>query len=249
MLMNSCRPKATASCISIAILCLLLSACAGGYYTTKVNGGKQVYRVGKQGEKTLVYEVDQNGQTTIHNPDDPTAKRHVAAQERAEQLRTKQAEQLEILREAPKRHAQDPIYVNLSPPVLDGKVQKAERSKGAVAEQIRKELTADPIIKLVDDHQQAQGPLKLRTGQPVADVDVSSKVSMKEVYGLNRKTGKPGKMVAVVFEATITSQVLPASYTVSESGSIFQNVEVSKRFARQVKQVILEKIGPDIPAH
>jgi hypothetical protein len=28
-----------------------------------------------------------------------------------------------------------------------------------------------------------------------------------------------------------------------------QNVEVSKRFAKQVKQVIVEKIGPDIPAN
>jgi hypothetical protein len=69
------------------------------------------------------------------------------------------------------------------------------------------------------------------------------------VYGLNRQTGKPGKMVAVVFEATITSQVPPALYTVSESGNILQNVEVSKRFAKQVKQVIVEKIGPDIPAN
>jgi hypothetical protein len=58
---------------------------------------------------------------------------------------------------------------------------------------------------------------------------------------LYRQTGKPGKMVAVVFEATITSQVPPASYTVSESGHILKNAEVSKRFAKQVKQVIVEK--------
>ena len=90
---------------------------------------------------------------------------------------------------------------------------------------------------------------KLRATPSIADVEVASKVSMKEVVGVNRKTGKPGKMVAIVFEATITSQVPPASYTVLESGHVLQNVEVSKRFARQVKQVILEKIGPDIPAH
>lgn len=249
MPMHSSRAKTTQSCVAIAMLCLSLAACAGGYYTTKVNGGKQVYRVGEQGEKTLVYEVDQSGQTTIHNPEDPMAKRYLAAQERAEELRTKQMEQLKILNAAPKRHAQDPIFVNLVPLVMDDKMQKVERSKGAVAEQIRKELLFDPIIKLVDDRQQAQGPLKLRAVPPVADVDVSSKVSMKEVYGLNRKTGKPGKMLAVVFEATITSQVPPASYTVSESGNILQNEVVSKRFVRQVKQVILEKIGPNIPAH
>jgi hypothetical protein len=56
-------------------------------------------------------------------------------------------------------------------------------------------------------------------------------------------------MLAVVFEATITSQTPPAIYTVSESGHAQRNLEVSKRFAKQVKQVILEKIGPNIPAH
>jgi hypothetical protein len=35
---------------------------------------------------------------------------------------------------------------------------------------------------------------------------------------------------------------------VSESGHVSKNVEVSKRFVKQVKQVILEKIGPNIPA-
>ena len=138
--------------------------------------------------------------------------------------------------------------MNLASPILDGKMQQAEKPKGAVAQQIRKEFTSDPIIKLVDDHQQVVGPLKLRIPPPIADVEVSSKVSMMEVVGVNRKTGKPGKMIAIVFEATITAQVPPASYTVSESGHVLQNVEVSKRFVRHVKQVIVEKIGPDIPA-
>ena len=46
-------------------------------------GGKQVYRVDEQGDKTLVYETDQNGHTTIHDTEDSMAKRHVAAQEKA----------------------------------------------------------------------------------------------------------------------------------------------------------------------
>jgi len=139
--------------------------------------------------------------------------------------------------------------VNLVPPVLDGKMQQAEKPKGAVAQQIRKEFTSDPIIKLVDDNQQTAGPLNLRVDPSVADVEVSSKVSMKQVVGVNRKSGKLGKMVTIVFEGTIISQVPPASYTVSESGHILKNVEVSKRFVRQIKRVIVEKIGPNIPAH
>jgi len=249
MLLKSSRPMATLSSYCIAVLCLALAACTGGYYTSTVNGEKKVYRVDEQGTKTLVYETDPNGQTTIHDTQDPIAKRQVAAQEMAEQIRAKKAARLETLSAAPKRQPQDPIYVSLAPPVLDGKMQQAERSKGAVAQQIRNEFTSDPIIKLVEGSQNTTRLWKPSATPSIADVEVFSKVSIKEVYGVNRQTGKPGKMVAVVFEATITSQVPPASYTVSESGHILKNVEVSKRFAKQVKQVIVEKIGPGIPAH
>ena len=86
-------------------------------------------------------------------------------------------------------------------------------------------------------------------GAASADVEVSPKVSLKEAYGIDRKTGKPSKMLAVVFEATITTQVPPATYNVTESGHVLKNLEVSKRFVTQVRQVILEKIAPTIPAH
>jgi hypothetical protein len=249
MPLKSSTTMTTLSSYCIAVLCLSLAACAGGYYTSKVNGEKKVYRVDEQGTKTLVYETDPNGQTTIHDTQDPIAKRQVAAQETAEQVRARKAAMLETLSAAPKRQPQDPIYVSLAPPVLDGKMQQAERSKGAVAQQILNEFASDPIIKLVAGNQARAGLKNPRATPSIADVEVSSKVSIKEVYGVNRQTGKPGKMVAVVFEATITSQVPPASYTVSESGHILKNVEVSKRFAKQVKQVIVEKIGPGIPAH
>jgi hypothetical protein len=176
-------------------------------------------------------------------------KRQVVAEEMAEQIRARKAAQLEILSAAPKRQAEDPIYVSLPPPVLDGKMQQAEKPKGAVAQQILNEFASDPIIKLVAGNQDPAGLGTSRATPSIADVEVSSKVSIKEVYGVNRRTGKPDKMVAVVFEATITSQIPPAAYTVSESGHVLQNVEVSKRFARQVRQVIVEKIGPEIPAN
>jgi hypothetical protein len=249
MPLKSSRPMITLSSYCAAVLCLALTACAGGYYTSKINGEKKVYRVDEQGTKTLVYETDPNGQTTIHDTQDPMAKRQVVAEEMAEQIRAKKAAQLETLSAAPKRQPQDPIYVSLAPPVLDGKMQQAERPKGAVALQIRNEFASDPIIKLVPGNQSTAGLWKPRATPSIADVEVSSKVSIKEVYGVNRQTGKPGKMVAVVFEATIISQVPPASYTVSESGHILQNVEISKRFAKQVRQVIVEKIGPGIPAN
>lgn len=147
-----------------------------------------------------------------------------------------------------KRQLSDPIYVNLAPPVLDAQMEKAERSRGVVAEQIRSELEADPIIRLIEDNGSRSGLLKPHRAAS-ADVEVLPKVSIKEAYGIDRKSGKPSKMLAVVFEATITTQIPPATYNVSESGHVLRNLEVSKRFAKQVKQVILEKIGPNIPAH
>jgi hypothetical protein len=107
-------------------------------------------------------------------------------------------------------------------------------------------ITPEAHAALSDEHRNRSGLLKPRIRVDV--VEVSPKVSLREAYGVDRKTGKRSKVLAVVFEATITSQVPPATYTVSESGHVSKNVEVSKRFAKQVKQVILEKIGPNIPA-
>jgi hypothetical protein len=236
------------SSVCLAVAVVMIAACSGGYYTTDVNGGKKVYRVGEQGAKILVYETDQNGHTTIHDADDPRAKQQAAAQEIAEQLSAKRADQLEQLSQTLKRQPNDPIYVSLAQPVLDTQMEKAERSKGAVAEQMRSEFEADPIIKLIEENRSRSGLLRSH-GAPSADVEVSPKVSLKEAYGIDRKTGKPSKMLAVVFEATITTQVPPATYNVTESGHVLKNLEVSKRFAKQVKQVIIEKIGPNIPAH
>jgi len=236
------------SSVCLALAVIMMVACSGGYYTANVNGGKKVYRVDEQGSKTLVYETDQNGHTTIHDADDPRAKQQVAAQENAEQLSAKRAEQPEQLSRTLKRQPTDHIYVSLAQPVLDTQMEKAERSKGAVAEQIRSELEADPIIKLIEENHSRSGLLRSHEVAS-ADVEVSPKVSLKEAYGIDRKTGKPSKMLAVVFEATITTQVPPATYNVTESGHVLKNLEVSKRFAKQVKQVIIEKIGPNIPAH
>lgn len=163
-------------------------------------------------------------------------------------LNSDKTEQPDQQGRAPKRQPNDPIYVSLAPPVLDENMQQAEKTKGVMAERIRYEFAADPIIKLVESDLTQSGLMKPHSAAP-PDVEVSSKVSLKEAYGLDQKTGKPTKVLAVVFEATITSQVPPATYNVSELGYAVRNQEVSKRFAKQVRQVILEKIGPVLPAH
>ncbi|MDH4305040.1 MAG: hypothetical protein OEV53_13355 [Nitrospira sp.] len=246
MAIHTCRRMIGSVWCAAAVL--LIVGCSNNYYTANVNGEQKVYRVDGQGGKTLVYETDLQGQTVVYDPNDPMAKRQIAAQEAAAGLNHRKAERLEESTSASKRQPNEPIYVDLAPAELDEQMQKAERAKGAVADQIRSEFVADPVIKLIERNQERSGLMKphLSAG---ADVEVLPKVSLKEAYGLDRKTGKPMKILAVVFEATITSQTPPATYRVSESGHAQRNLEVSKRFAKQVKQVILDKIGPNIPAH
>jgi hypothetical protein len=224
-----------------------VAACSGGYFSANANGEKGLDRVDEHDARTLRYETDRNGNIITHDGHDLMAKRQVAAQEITKQLSANKAEQLEQRSRTLKRQPNDPIYVSLAPPVLDPQMEKAERARGAVAEHIRSEFESDPIIRLIEEDRYRSGLLKPHVAAS-ADVEVSPKVSLKEAYGIDRKTGKPSKMLAVIFEATITSQVPPVTYNVSESGHVLRNLEISKRFAKQVKQVIVEKIGPSIPA-
>jgi hypothetical protein len=210
MIHPSSKPNHLSSSLGIVMLSLAVAACAGGDYASKGNG------------------------------EDSVARQQLDAQTTGQQTQVNEAERLDLLNAKPLRGPQDPIYVNLASTVLDKKMQEAEKPKGAVAQQIRKELSSDPVIQLVSGTKKAAS---------IVDITVASKVSLMEMKGVHRKSGKPGKMTAVVMEATITSQSPPAIYTVYESGHVLQNEEVSKRFAKQIRQVILEKVGPQIPAH
>ncbi len=249
MSMTSNRPKYVLIPGCLVMFCLALTACTGGPYSSKVQGEKKIYRADEQSTRAFANETDQDGQSTNQSAQDSKVKRQLSAQEMAEQLKARKAEQFDISSRAPKRQANAPIYVNLAPLVLDDKMRQAEKSKGAVEQQIRSEFNADPIIKLIEENRGSSDKGDIRAGFSIADVEVVPKVSIKDVYVLQPKTGKPGKMAAVVFEATITSQVPPVTSTVSETGHILQKAEVSKRFVTQIKEVILEKIGPGIPAH
>lgn len=234
-----------------------LNACAGGYHTTRVNGTEKVYRVDEQGNKHLVYEVDREGNTVVHDASDPMYQQRQAEQQRQQDLVALKTQRIERLKNAPKRSHGDPIYVNLHEIKLDNNLKKAEHSRDAVDKQVRAAFKSDKVIRLVskkDLKRQEWAEIgKALTGQnpydaTVADVEVVTRAYIKEIYGINKKTGKPDKMPALVYEATITSNHLPAEYTVKESGHILRNPQVTQRFAERVKAVITRKIGPDLPA-
>lgn len=147
-----------------------------------------------------------------------------------------------------KRKPDDPIYVKLSAPVLDKKVRQAEMPKGAIGLHIRHEFASDSIIQLLPEPKSKVGH---KTSQPISssvDVEVASRVSLKEVMRLNGTVGKPSKTINIVFEGTVTSQAPPFSTVVIESGPVLQHMAISKRFASHIRTIIVEQIGPDIPA-
>jgi len=247
-----------AASICIALSLLFVFGCGAGYRTSVRNGHESVYYVDENGDKRLVYEVDKDGTVTIHDETDPKAQAIMAQQERVEQAKVLEEERIERIKQAPKRETDDPIFVALYDVQLDEKLKQAQHSDGAVNEQIRGEFDKDPVIRLIgmdsmkqsdwDKLGKALGGRSVNEG-PAADVDVVSRAYLKEVYGFDKKTGKPASMMAVVFEATIRCNYLPAEYTVTEEGNVLLNaqVSVSSRFAEKVKFVIKNQIGPTIP--
>jgi hypothetical protein len=147
-----------------------------------------------------------------------------------------------------KRRPEDPIYVNLVPAVLDRKILQAEKPRGVIGQHLRHEFASDPIIQLIPEPKNKIGRKTSQSVPLMADVEVATTVSLKEVLGLKGASGKPSKMMKILFEATVTSQFPPASYVVSESGPVLQHRAVSKRFTQQIRNVIVSKIGPEIPA-
>jgi hypothetical protein len=243
--------------ICAVVALFVVYGCGAGYRTTVKNGHETVYYVDEDGNKRLVYEIAKDGTVTIHDETDPKAQAIIAQQERMEQAKVLEAERIERIEQAPKRNSNDPIFVALHDVELDDQLKQAQHSEGAVDKQIRGQFDKDPVIRLIgmdsmkkNEWAQLGKALSGRSSNegPAADVDVVSRGYLKEVYGFDKKTGKPASMVAVVFEATITSNYLPAEFTVTEEGNVLLNAQVSSRFVEKIKAVIKNQIGPTIPA-
>lgn len=149
---------------------------------------------------------------------------------------------------AVKRHPEAPIYVKLAPVSLDALMRRADKPTGTIAQHLRNEFASDSIIQLLPEPKKKPARKTSLSAPRTADVEVVSAVSLKEVAKIGGGTGKAGKAIHVVFEATITSHIPAVTYTVSESGHFLQRMAVSKRFANQIREIIVDKIGPEIPA-
>lgn len=240
----------------IAGLVFATFGCGAGYRTSTRNGHESVYRVDEEGNKTLVYEVAKDGTVTIHDETDPRAQQVASAIANVERSQAADAERIESIRAATKREPGAPIRVALHDVALGPKLKEAQHADGAVTAEVLKNFESDEIIHLVSasevkNREFVELANKYRGESskkaPPSDVDVVSTARLKEVFGINKSTGKPASAWYVVFEATISCNYLPAEYTVTEEGNLFQNTEVTKRFANRIKAVIKNDIGPTLP--
>ncbi|MFB0527833.1 MAG: hypothetical protein ACETVT_03025 [bacterium] len=209
-----------------ALTLAILSGCGGMVKTTRVVDGKKV--------------------TTWADPE--TAKR-------MEEEEKQRAAYIEELRKAEKRKATDPIIVALFETDVADKLKKS--TDGRLFPQFRKEFENDPIIRLVDQKivnkaaKQASREHSMFEEKPkvAADVSVFSYANIKETVGYSKKTKKTGKMIALVYTATVSSHYFSEdTCQVKETGNILKNVEVTKKFADKIKDAIKNKIGPNIPS-
>lgn len=244
--------------VAIALSSIILFGCmAGGYSSSSRNGHEKVYRHNEDGTKTLVYEVAKDGTLTIHDETDPRAQQMQDAEHRAEMSHQADLDRIERIKAAPKREPGAPVFVALYETELDPKLKEAQHSDGAVFDEVQKNFQNDDVIRLVgggdmQSNQWSQMAKALKgessKSAPAADVEVRSRGYLKEKAGINKQTGELGTMWVVVFEATVTSNYLPVTQTVTEEGNIFRNQEVTRRFADKIKQVIKSDIAPTLPA-
>jgi len=199
-----------------------------------------------------VEAVESSGRVAVHDEVDLHTQAMLDAQGRREAEIAARSERYERIKAAPKRSAGDPLLVALYETELDEALTSAQHSEGAVFDQLRDEFEDDDAIVLVDPVECDEDAWRAQTQgtsePPAADIEVLSRAYLKEIAGVDRRTGKPAKAAVLVFEATITSDYLEDQFTVSEEGNLFRNAEVTRDFANKVKFVIKSEIRPMLPA-
>ena len=213
----------TLGMISVAFFASMLG-CAGAQWQTKTTIGNKTTIKGD--EKTM---------------------QQLAQQTDAE------AKHLQMMQNAEPRKATDPILVALYRPTIADKLAPAFNSQKFFDELV-KEFSKDPVIRLVDqnivDKAQANANKQYGTGRKrprvTADVSVYPHVMAEQLAGYNRNTGKIGSMAALVLQAEIVSHYLPTDqFEVKETGNIFRNLEVTRKFSQKAVETI--KTKPHIP--
>jgi len=239
----------------LVIACVaILGGCGGGHHQYASDGTNRVYRVEGDGTKTLIYEIDADGNATLPVETDPMAQQAIEALEREAWFERVEAQRIEQIQNATKRRPGDRIYVELTD--IESRDQLELASLEAMGTRFRSQIEEDDAITLVrDDDLMKRDRLRMANAMaglspnraPVADVTITPRAYVEERVGMDERTGEARAFDIVVIEATITSNFLPAEYTVREQGTVFADTELSRRLAARVIEVIHQSIGPTLP--
>jgi hypothetical protein len=245
----------------VLVLCFV-AACAvpGSYVNSSVNGVQQTYRYDEGGKKVLVYETDRTGKLIVHDPSDKRARQMMSWQKGQQKAEAEDAARLEKIKQAPKRKPTDPIFVNIkSIDYVGDKLKLTEKDKQPIHDSIRKPFENDPIIRLLPEEQsdQAGGRPNVRSafnelGREVggektnADVDIVVKVSYS--MGIGGKKGKLVEVQEVDYLAIITGRQMRNKHEAKGGSTMLDIPGNTKRFVDRVKKVIVNDVGPTIPA-
>jgi hypothetical protein len=218
-------------------------------YRESAGDAEKVHPVARERAGTPSQEID-GGITANHDQSDPGHAGGGVSDSEA-WLEAVEIERFERIQQASKRRTGDRVYVAFYGLEIDERLGDETNAGQSLGARLRSEFERDGVIVLVSDADLRMGDrietANLAAGlspnrSPVADVDVRSKATIEE-------GARPGSQeMIVVLEATITSNFLPAEYTVKERGSILDDVDLARRFAGKVKRVVKEAIGPTLPA-
>lgn len=235
---------------SLAVVC----ACAipGSYVTSRTNGVEQVYRYDQGGKKVLVYETDQTGKLIVHDPNDKRAQQMMSWDKNLQKAEAERAARLERIKQAPKRKPTDPIFVHVKPTDYSA-VTLTDKERKDLHDNIKKYLADDQIIRFTFEEKPDEGrrsvkhALKdLRGKGDKADVDISIEIIYESGIG-----GHNRKLVEVKnwgLNATINNRWLGETHKASAGCSPADLSYGMKNFQERVKKVIVNDIGPTIPA-
>lgn len=258
-----------AKLVTLAAVVALCVGCAGSYRSTTVNGHTKMYRTDDAGEKHLVYETFADGSAKVYDESDPQAQEVLWEQKKREKLAEAEEVRLENIRTAPKRAETDPIVVRLHDGTIGERLAEEVTSREDVQEQFRREFESDPVLRL-GVRQKPKGPSDLEnalkglsiilqgdpdamqfdaaSSAPIADVEVFPYAHLEGAVFENKQSGDLSLGYKLVFEARVVSNYLPSEHKVMSEGNPFANQQITRDLAEQVKQVIKETIGPEIPA-
>jgi hypothetical protein len=194
--------------------------------------------------------VTKGGETTVTG--DPETMAQIEKDKKA-----RAAYQKEIS-EAPRRNNNDPIKVIFLSHLSEK--ERKEQKLDKIHAGLLKEFEGDSVIitkrynHIVDkysvsrDRSLAGLIQQANKNGKSADVYVLTQLGTENALGKNKKTGKIVATKVLAYRAEIKSNYDSKVHKAKRKGTIFQNVQIVKDLAKDIRRIVKNKIGPELPS-